>query len=48
MKLSKLLSKPIKLKGGGVLDLRGFSKRVFDKEIEDEEPKDIPIETGQG
>lgn len=34
MKLSELLSKPFKLKGGGVLDLRGFSKRVFDKELE--------------
>lgn len=44
MKLSELLKTPIKLKGGGVLDLRGFSKRVLDKELEssnkEEEPKE--------
>lgn len=44
MKLSELLKNPIKLKGGGVLDLRGFSKRVLDKELEstnkEEEPKE--------
>ncbi len=33
MKLSELLSKPFKLKGGGILNLKGFSKRVIDKEI---------------
>lgn len=33
MKLSELLSKPFKLKGGGILNLKGFSKRVIDTEI---------------
>lgn len=33
MKLSKLLSEPFKLKGGGFLNLKGFSKRIIDKEI---------------
>jgi len=33
MKLSELLSKPFKLKGGGILNLKGFSKRVIDKEV---------------
>ena len=33
MKLSELLSKPFKLKGGGILNLKGFSKRVIDNEI---------------
>ena len=36
MKLSELLSKPLKLKGRntGVLDLRGFAKQVVDMEKE--------------
>lgn len=34
MKLSELFKTPFKVKGGGVLNLRGFSKRVVDKEIE--------------
>lgn len=33
MKLSELFNKPFRLKGGGVLNLRGFSKRIVDKEI---------------
>lgn len=33
MKLSELFKTPFKVKGGGVLNLRGFSKRVIDKEI---------------
>lgn len=33
MKLSELLSKPFKVKGGGFLNLKGFSKRVIDKEV---------------
>lgn len=35
MKLSELLSKPLKLKGRntGVLDLRGFAKQVVDMEL---------------
>lgn len=33
MKLSELLLKPFKLKGGSTLNLRGFSKRVVDKEV---------------
>lgn len=33
MKLSELLSKPLKLKGGGFLNLKGFNKRIIDKEI---------------
>lgn len=33
MKLSELLSKPFKVKGGGFLNLKGFSKRVIDEEI---------------
>jgi len=33
MKLSELLSKSFKLKGGGFLNLKGFSKRVIDKEV---------------
>lgn len=34
MKLSELFKTPFKVKGGGVLNLRGFSKTVVDKEIE--------------
>ena len=34
MKLSELFRTPFKVKGGGVLNLRGFSKRIVDKEIE--------------
>lgn len=34
MKLSELFKTPFKLKGGSVLNLRGFSKRVVDKEVE--------------
>ena len=33
MKLSELFRTPFKLKGGSTLNLRGFSKRVADKEI---------------
>lgn len=33
MKLSELFKTPFKLKGGSILNLRGFSKRVVDKEI---------------
>lgn len=35
MKLSEVLSKPIKLKGRnkGVLDLRGFVKHIVDREL---------------
>lgn len=33
MKLSELLTKPFKVKGGGFLNLKGFSKRVIDEEI---------------
>ena len=33
MKLSELLSKPFKVKGGGVVNLKGLSKHVIDKEI---------------
>ena len=36
MKLSELLAKPFKLKGGSTLNLRGFSKRVVDKEVGEE------------
>lgn len=35
MKLSELLTKPLKLKSGGFLNLKGFSKRVVDKEVGD-------------
>lgn len=40
MKLSELLSSPIKLIGGGFLNLKGFSKRVVDQEL----PKEITID----
>lgn len=33
MKLSELLAKPLSLIGGGKLNLKGFCKRVVDKEI---------------
>lgn len=33
MKLSELFKTPFKVKGGGVLNLRGFSKSVVDKEV---------------
>jgi len=33
MKLSELFKTPLKLKGGSTLNLRGFSKRVVDKEV---------------
>lgn len=33
MNLSELFKTPFKLKGGGILNLKGFSKRVIDKEI---------------
>lgn len=36
MKLSELLSSPIKLIGGGFLNLKGFSKRVVDQELSKE------------
>ena len=34
MKLSELLSKPFKVKGGGTVNLKGLSKHIVDKEIE--------------
>lgn len=34
MKLSELFRTPFKLKGGSTLNLKGFSKRVVDKEVE--------------
>lgn len=34
MKLSELFKTPFKLKGGATLNLRGFSKRIVDKEVE--------------
>lgn len=33
MKLSELFRTPFKLKGGATLNLKGFSKRVIDKEV---------------
>lgn len=33
MKLSELLNKPFKVKGGGTLNLKGFSKHIIDKEL---------------
>lgn len=33
MKLSELLAKPFKVKGGGIVNLKGLSKHVIDKEI---------------
>lgn len=33
MKLSELFKTPFKVKGGGVLNLRGFSKHIVDKEV---------------
>lgn len=33
MKISELFKTPFKLKGGSILNLKGFSKRVVDKEI---------------
>lgn len=33
MKLSELFRTPFKLKGGSTLNLRGFSKRIVDKEV---------------
>lgn len=33
MKLSELLTKPLKLKGGGILNLKGFSKAIVDEEV---------------
>ena len=33
MKLSEILAKPIKVKGGGILNLKGISKHIVDKEI---------------
>lgn len=38
MKLSKILANPIKLKGGGNLDLKGLSKVIIDKEVGDNFP----------
>ncbi len=34
MKLSELFNKPFKLKGGSTLNLKGFSKRVVDRDID--------------
>lgn len=33
MKLSELFNKPFKVKGGGTLNLKGYSKHIIDKEI---------------
>lgn len=33
MKLSELLAKPIRVKGGGIVNLKGLSKHIVDKEI---------------
>lgn len=33
MKLSEILSKPFKVKGGGTVNLKGLSKHIVDKEI---------------
>ena len=33
MKLSEILAQPIKLKGGGVVNLQGLSKVIVDKEF---------------
>lgn len=41
MKLSEILAKPIKLKGSGVLNLKGFSKQIIDKELEESENESI-------
>lgn len=38
MKLSELLAKPLSLIGGGKLNLKGFCKRVVDKEVAKEFP----------
>lgn len=36
MKLSEILAKPFKVKGGGTVNLKGLSKHIVDKEISDE------------
>lgn len=33
MKLSEILSKPFKVKGGGIVNLKGLSKHIVDKEV---------------
>lgn len=33
MKLSELLAKPFKVKGGGTINLKGLSKHIVDKEV---------------
>ena len=33
MKLSEILSKPFKVKGGGTVNLKGLSKHIVDKEV---------------
>lgn len=33
MKLSEILSKPFKVKGGGIVNLKGLSKHIIDKEV---------------
>lgn len=43
MKLSELLSKPIKVKGGGILNLKGISKHIVDKEVSGGESDDINV-----
>ena len=40
MKLSELFKTPFKLKGGGTLNLRGYSKRIIDKEIQSNKNED--------
>lgn len=36
MKLSEILAKPIRLISGGILNLKGFSKNIIDKELSKE------------
>lgn len=43
MKLSELLAKPIKVKGGGVVNLKGLSKHIVDKEVNGRNPDDTDV-----
>lgn len=43
MKLSEILAKPIKLIGGGLLNLKGFNKSIVDKEVAKEFPYDYEV-----
>lgn len=44
MKLSEIFAKPIKLIGGGLLNLKGFSKSVINKEIVTDKEKELQQE----